>query len=141
MTHVPFRSTADNANALSGGHVQFAMDIISILLPQAQSGSLRAIAVTSRERVPGAPEIPTVAETVPGFDIVAWVGMFAPAGTPRPIVDLLAAEVKRIVEVPEVADNLRAVGANAMPIPTEKFDAFVKRERDTWRELVNGLGL
>jgi tripartite-type tricarboxylate transporter receptor subunit TctC len=117
------------------------MDIISILLPQAQSGSLRAIAVTSRERVPGAPEIPTVAETVPGFDIVAWVGMFAPAGTPRPIVDLLAAEVKRIVEVPEVADNLRAVGANAMPIPTEKFDAFVKRERDTWRELVNGLGL
>ena len=60
MTHVPFRNTADNANALAGGHVQLAMDVISILLPQAQSGSLRAIAVTSKDRIPGAPEIPTV---------------------------------------------------------------------------------
>jgi tripartite-type tricarboxylate transporter receptor subunit TctC len=141
MTHVPFRNTADNANALAGGHVQLAMDVISILLPQAQSGSLRAIAVTSKERVASAPEIPTVAETINGFDIVAWVGMFAPAGTPRPIVDLLAAEVKRIVDTPEVADNLRAVGAIAMPVPTERFDAFVKRERGTWRDLIGGLAL
>jgi tripartite-type tricarboxylate transporter receptor subunit TctC len=141
MTHVPFRNTADNANALAGGHVQLAMDVISILLPQAQSGSLRAIAVTSKERVASASEIPTVAETINGFDIVAWVGMFAPAGTPRPIVDLLAAEVKRIVDTPEVADNLRAVGAIAMPVPTERFDAFVKRERGTWRDLIGGLAL
>jgi tripartite-type tricarboxylate transporter receptor subunit TctC len=141
MTHVPFRNTADNANALAGGHVQLAMDVISILLPQAQSGSLRAIAVTSKDRIPGAPEIPTVAETINGFEIVAWVGMLAPAGTPRPVVDLLAAEVKRIVHTPDVADNLRAVGAIAMPVPTEQFDAFVKRERGTWRDLINGLKL
>jgi tripartite-type tricarboxylate transporter receptor subunit TctC len=141
MTHVPFRNTADNANALSGGHVQLAMDVISILLPQAQSGSLRAIAVTSKQRIPGAPEIPTVAETIGAFEVVAWVGMLAPAGTPRPIVDLLAAEVKRIVELPEVADNLRAVGAVARPVPTEQFDAFIKSERNMWRELINGLGL
>jgi tripartite-type tricarboxylate transporter receptor subunit TctC len=141
MTHVPFRNTADNANALAGGHVQLAMDVISILLPQAQSGSLRAIAVTSKERVASAPEIPAVAETINGFDIVAWVGMFAPAGTPRPVVDLLAAEVKRIVDTPEVADNLRAVGAIAIPVPTERFDAFVKRERGTWRDLISGLAL
>jgi tripartite-type tricarboxylate transporter receptor subunit TctC len=141
MTHVPFRNTADNANALAGGHVQLAMDVISILLPQAQSGSLRAIAVTSKDRIPGAPEIPTVAETINGFEIVAWVGMLAPAGTPRPVVDLLAAEVKRIVQTPEVADNLRAVGAIAMPVPTEQFDAFVKRERGTWRDLISGLKL
>ena len=141
MTHVPFRNTADNANALAGGHVQLAMDVISILLPQAQSGSLRAIAVTSKDRIPGAPEIPTVAETINGFEIVAWVGMLAPAGTPRPVVDLLAADVKRIVQMPEVADNLRAVGAIAMPVPTEQFDAFVKRERGTWRDLISGLKL
>ena len=141
MTHVPFRNTADNANALAGGHVQLAMDVISILLPQAQSGSLRAIAVTSKERVASALEIPTVAETINGFDIVAWVGMFAPAGAPRPVVDLLAAEVKRIVDTPEVADNLRAVGAIAVPVPTERFDAFVKRERGTWRDLISGLAL
>jgi tripartite-type tricarboxylate transporter receptor subunit TctC len=141
MTHVPFRNTADNANALAGGHVQLAMDVISILLPQAQSGSLRAIAVTSKDRIPGGPEIPTVAETINGFEIVAWVGMLAPAGTPRPVVDLLAADVKRIVQMPEVADNLRAVGAIAMPVPTEQFDAFVKRERGTWRDLISGLKL
>jgi tripartite-type tricarboxylate transporter receptor subunit TctC len=141
MTHVPFRNTAANANALAGGHVQLAMDVISILLPQAQSGSLRAIAVTSKDRIPGAPEIPTVAETINAFEIVAWVGMLAPAGTPRPVVDLLAADVKRIVQTPEVADNLRAVGAIAMPVPTEQFDAFVKRERGTWRDLISGLKL
>jgi tripartite-type tricarboxylate transporter receptor subunit TctC len=141
MTHVPFRNTADNANALAGGHVQLAMDVISILLPQAQSGSLRAIAVTSKERVPGAPEIPTVAETIGGFEVVAWVGMLAPAGTPRPVVDQLAAEVRRITELPEVADNLRAVGAVGRPVPTEQFDAFIRGERGMWRELINGLGL
>ena len=141
MTHVPFRNTADNANALAGGHVQLAMDVISILPPQAQSGSLRAIAVTSKERIASGPEIPTVAETITGFEIVAWVGMLAPAGTPRPIVDLLAAEVKRIVHTPEVADNPRAVGAIAMPVPTERVDVVVRRERGTWRDLISGLGL
>jgi tripartite-type tricarboxylate transporter receptor subunit TctC len=141
MTHVPFRNTADNANALAGGHVQLAMDIISILLPQAQNGTLRAIAVTSKQRIPGAPEIPTVAETIGGFEVIAWVGMLAPAGTPRPIVETLAAEVRRIVETPEVADNLRSVGVIAMPVPTEKFDAFLRTERGMWREVISGLGM
>lgn len=141
MTHIPFRSTGDNANSLAGGHTQLAMDHISILLPHAQSGTVRAIAVTSKERLPGAPEIPTVDETIKDFEIIAWIGMLAPTGTPRPIVEKLAAEVRRIVETPEVAANLKAVGAIALPTPTEKFAAYVDRERKMWREVIRDLGM
>ena len=141
MTHVPFRSTGDNANSLAGGHTQLAMDHISIMLPQAQNGTVRPIAVTTRERIAGAREIATVAETIEDFEIVAWIGMLAPVGTPRSIVDTLAAEVKRIVELPDVAENLRSTGAIASPLPTEKFDAFIMRERAMWRDVIRSLGL
>ena len=141
MTHVPFRSTGDNANSLAGGHVQLAMDIISVLLPQAKAGILRAIAVTSKDRVASAPDIPTVGETLPGFEVVAWVGMLAPAATPRPVVDTLAAEVKRILALPEVAKSLDSVGAVPAPTTPEEFAAFLKTERATWGNVIKGLGL
>jgi len=141
MTHVPFRSTGDNANSLAGGHVQLAMDIISVLLPQAKAGTLRAIAVTSRERVAGAPDIPTVGETLAGFEVVAWVGMMAPAATPRPIVDRLAAEVKRILALPDVNANLDSVGGVAATTSPEGFGAFLKEERERWEGVIKGLGL
>ncbi len=141
MTHVPFRSTGDNANSLAGGHVQLAMDIISVLLPQAKAGTLRAIAVTSRERVAGAPDIPTVGETLAGFEVVAWVGMMAPAATPRPIVDKLAAEVKRILALPDVNANLDSVGGVAATTSPEGFGAFLKEERERWEGVIKGLGL
>lgn len=141
MTHVPYRSTGDNANSLAGGHVQLAMDIISVLLPQAKAGIIRAIAVTTKERVASAPEIPTVAETLPGFEVVAWVGMLAPAGTPRPILDALAAEVKRILALPDVAKNLDSVGAVPAATTPEEFAAFLKTERATWGNVIKGLGL
>jgi tripartite-type tricarboxylate transporter receptor subunit TctC len=141
MTHVPFRSTGDNANSLAGGHVQLAMDIISVMLPQAKAGTMRAIAVTSRERVASAPDIPTVGETLKGFEVVAWIGMMAPAGTPRPIVDKLAAEVKRILALPDVTANLDSVGAVAAATSPEEFGAFLKDEHGRWEGVIEGLGL
>jgi tripartite-type tricarboxylate transporter receptor subunit TctC len=141
MTHVPFRGTGDNAGSLAGGHVQLAMDTISVLLPLTRGGSIRAIAVTSRERVTSAPDIPTVGETVKGFEVVPWVGMFAPAGTPRAIIDKLASEVKRIVALPEVATNLESVGAVAAPSTPEEFGAFLKDEHVRWKAVIERLGL
>jgi tripartite-type tricarboxylate transporter receptor subunit TctC len=141
MTHVPFRSTGDNANSLAGGHVQLAMDIISVLLPQAKAGTVRAIAVTSRERVASAPDIPTVGEAISGFEVVAWIGMMAPAGTPRPIVDTLAREVKRILALPEVAANLDSAGGVAAATTPEELGAFLKDERDRWEGVIKALGL
>ena len=141
MTHVPFRGAGDNANAIAGGHVQLAMDIISVLLPQARAGTMRAIAVTSRERVASAPDIPTVGETLKGFEVVAWVGMMAPAGTPRPVVETLATEVKRIVALPEVKASLDAVGGVAAATTPGDFGTFLKEERARWEVVIKGLGL
>ena len=141
MTHVPFRGAGDNANAIAGGHVQLAMDIISVLLPQARAGTIRAIAVTSRERVPSAPDIPTVSETLKGFEVVAWIGMMAPARTPRPIVDKLAAELRRVLARPEVKENLDAVGGVAAATTPEEFGAFLTDEHTRWEAVIKGLGL
>jgi tripartite-type tricarboxylate transporter receptor subunit TctC len=141
MTHVPFRSTGDNANNLTGGHVQLAMDIISVLLPQAKAGTMRAIAVTGRDRVASAPDIPTVGETLKGFEVVAWIGMMAPVGTPRPIVDRLAGEVRRILALPDVKTNLDSVGGVAATTSPEEFGAFLKEERERWEGVIKGLGL
>ena len=141
MTHVPFRGAGDNANAIAGGHVQLAMDIISVLLPQARAGTMRAIAVTSRERVVSAPDIPTVGETLKDFEVVAWVGMMAPAGTPRPVVEALAAEVKRIVALPDVTANLDSVGGVAAATTPEEFGAFLQEEHARWEVVIKGLGL
>jgi tripartite-type tricarboxylate transporter receptor subunit TctC len=141
MTHVPFRGAGDNAAAIAGGHVQLAMDIISVLLPQARAGTMRAIAVTSRERVASAPDIPTVGETLKGFEVVAWVGMMAPAGTPRPVVETLAAEVRRIVALPEVKANLDSVGGVAAATTPEEFAGFLKEEHQRWEVVIKGLGL
>lgn len=141
MTHVPFRGAGDNANAIAGGHVQLAMDIISVLLPQARAGTIRAIAVTSRERLVSAPDIPTVSETLKGFEVVAWIGMMAPARTPRQIVDKLAAEVRRILARPEVRANLGAVGAVAAATTPDEFGAFLTDEHARWEVVIKELGL
>jgi tripartite-type tricarboxylate transporter receptor subunit TctC len=87
MTHVPYRSSGDIMNALAGGHIDLAFDNMTLAWPQAQGGTVRAIAVTSKDRSPTAPDVPAIAETFPGFDVATWHGLFAPAGTPRAIVD------------------------------------------------------
>jgi tripartite-type tricarboxylate transporter receptor subunit TctC len=141
MTHVPFRSTGDNATNLAGDHVQLAMDIISVLLPLARAGTVRPIAVSSRERVASAPDIPTIGETLKEFEVVAWIGMMAPKGTPRPIVDKLAAEVKRILALPDVKANLETAGGIGAPSTPEAFGAFLTAEQARWKPVISKLGL
>ena len=141
ITHVPFRGAGDNANAVAGGHVQLAMDIISVLLPQARAGTIRAIAVTSRERLASAPDIPTVSETLKDFEVVAWIGMMAPAQTPRLIVDKLAGEVARILARPDVKANLDAVGGVGAATTPDQFGAFLTDEHARWEVVIKGLGL
>jgi tripartite-type tricarboxylate transporter receptor subunit TctC len=106
MTHVPFRSSGDIMNNLTGGHINLAFDNATLAWPQVQAGRLRALAVTSLTRAPFAPDLPPVADTIPGFEATSWHGVFAPAGTPKPIVDKMAAEMKRILELPDVKEKL-----------------------------------
>jgi tripartite-type tricarboxylate transporter receptor subunit TctC len=141
MTHVPFRSTSDELNSMIGGHIDLAIDSMTTMWPQAQSGAIRAIAVTSAERNPTAPDLPTIGETLKGYAVTGWQGLFAPAGTPRPIVDKIAAEVKRIFELPEVVTALKNVGGEPAPMTPDRFAEFVRSERPKWKEVVQASGV
>jgi tripartite-type tricarboxylate transporter receptor subunit TctC len=140
MTHVPFRSSGDIMNNLTGGHINLAFDNITLAWPQVKAGRLRALAVSSTARSEIAPEVPTVAETIPGFDATSWHGVFAPAGTPKAIVDAMAAEMKRILELPDVKDKLFEIGAIAAPMTPEEFGKFIDAERTKWAEVVKASG-
>jgi tripartite-type tricarboxylate transporter receptor subunit TctC len=136
MTHIPFRSTGEVVNSMLGGSIDLGIDSMTTTISFAQSGALRALAVTTPQRNRSAPELPTIAETLPGYEATAWQGLFAPAGTPRPIVDRLAGAVKAILERPDVTAQLTAVGAEPAPLPPDEFVAFGRAERAKWKEVV-----
>jgi tripartite-type tricarboxylate transporter receptor subunit TctC len=140
MTHVPYRSSGEVMQNVTAGHVDLAFDNMTLAWPQAQSGNVRALAVTSLERSPTAPNIPTMDETFKGFEATSWHGLFAPAGTPKPIVDKLAAEVKRILDIPENKEKLMQIGAVASPMTPDEFTAFIATERAKWEPVVVASG-
>jgi len=140
MTHVPYKSTTDVVNSMLGGHIDLAIDSMTTVWPQAKQGLVRAIGVSTPKR--SAPDVPAIAETVKGFEAVAWQGLFAPAGTPKPVVDKLAAEAKRIWALPEVKKALDNVGADsALSDSPEAFAAFTRAERRKWAEVVKAAGV
>jgi tripartite-type tricarboxylate transporter receptor subunit TctC len=140
MTHVPFRSTGEVMNSMIGGHIDLAIDSMTTAWPHARAGTVRAIAVTTPQRSTTAPDLPTIGETVPGFQATAWQGLFTPAGTPRAVLDKLAAEAKRILELAEVAAQLKDLGAQPAPSGPEQFADFLKSERAKWQEVVKASG-
>ena len=141
MTHVPFRSTTDELTSMVNGSIDLAIDSMTTLWPQAEAGTIRALAVTSETRVSSAPDVPTIGETLNGFSVAGWQGLFAPAGTPRPIVDKIAAEVKRVFELPDVVAVLTKVGGQPAPMSPDAFAAFIASERPKWREVVKASGV
>ena len=136
MTHVPFRSSQDIVNGLIGGHIDLAFDNMTIAWPQAQGGTVRALAVTSPERSQQAPEIPTVAETLPGFDGPIWIGMMAPTGTPKDIVERMNREVTRVMTSPAAREWQTKLGSEPMPMTPAEFAAHVRRDIETQRKWI-----
>jgi len=141
MTHIPFRSTAEVVNSMIGGHIDLAIDSMTTTWPHAQSGSVRALAVTTPQRNGSAPELPTIGETLQGYEATAWQGLFAPAGTPRPIIDKIAAEVKRVWGLPEVVSALKNVGAEPAASTPDEFADYTRAERVRWGEVVKAAGV
>ena len=141
MTHVPYRSSNEIMNAIAGGHVDMAFDNITFAWPQAQGGTAKALAVTTKDRSPTAPDVPTIAETFPGYDIGSWHGLFAPAGAPRAIVDKLAADVKEIYSTDDVKKKLFEIGAVSAPNTPEEFTQLGREEREKYKKIVAETGL
>jgi len=141
MVHVPYKGNTLAINDLIGGQTQMMFATMPTVLPFVKSGMLRALAVSGRSRSDALAQVPTVAETLPGFDVANWIGVFAPAGTPAYIVDKLNAEVNKIMQEPAVLGRLQAEGATFSPMTPQQFGAFQRAEADKWGTLVRGLKL
>jgi tripartite-type tricarboxylate transporter receptor subunit TctC len=141
LVHIPYRGSAPAVADLIGGQVQVMMDGLPSALPHVKAGRLRALAVTSQKRSPAAPDLPTIAESgYAGFYADAWSGLFAPKGTPKPVVDKLAAETRRILALPEVRERLAGLGAEPVGSTPAEFAAHVQREIAKWAQVVKASG-
>ena len=137
LTHVPYRGLAPAMTDLLGGQIQLLFVDVSIAMPQAKAGKIKALAITSAQRSPVAPELPTVAEAgVAGYAAGTWYGMFVPAGTPEPVVRRLTSDTTRALESTEVRERLIALGAEAAPLSGESFRSYVRQELAKWGQLV-----
>jgi len=141
MTHIPYKGRATAIPDLLGGRVTMMFDNMPSSLPLVKEGKLRALGVTSAQRSPAAPEIPTIAEQgLPGFDAVSWFALFAPAGTPRPIVDKLQAEVKKILQSPEIGRKLAEIGLDVVASTPDELAAYQRTEITKWAKVVKDSG-
>jgi tripartite-type tricarboxylate transporter receptor subunit TctC len=133
--HVPYRSSGELMTALMSGDVQMAFDNLSSGMPHVQAGRLKLLGVASPQRVAIAPDAPTVAEALPGFESLTWGVLFAPAGTPRPIIERLNREVNAVLQSPEVATRFAELGITNRPMTPEEVAAFVAAETRRWGEV------
>ena len=141
MTHVPYRGSAPALTDLMGGQVQLMFDNLPSSLPHIKAGKLRAIAVTSAQRAPALPNIPTIAESgLPGFEASSWFGLLAPAGTPAAIVARINADVNQWLQTPEAKEKLLAQGAAPAGGTPEQFAAHIRAETEKWAKVVKASG-
>jgi tripartite-type tricarboxylate transporter receptor subunit TctC len=141
IVHVPYRGGAQAITDLIGGQVQMMIDVMPNAYPQVQGGRVRGLAVATRHRFPGAPELPTIAESgLPGFEASAWDGIFVPAGTPAAIVERLNAAIRQALDDPEVGATLRARGARPVPGTPEAFAQFIAASVEKWALAVRSSG-
>ena len=140
MTHVPYKGNVPAITDLLAGQTSLLFATMPTVLPHAKTGKLRALATIGAERSRAAAELPTVAETLPGFEVNNWIGLFAPAGTPTPIVQRWNAEVLRIMQLAEIQARLPVEGARFAPNSPEQFAQFVKSEIAKWASVVKASG-
>lgn len=136
IVHVPYTGSAPAITALLGSHVDLIFDTIPSIWPSVQSGKLKALGVASLQRTPTAPEIPAIAETLPGFDVGSWEGILAPAGTPAPVVAKIADEIKRVAAEPSFVQSLLKLGALATSNTPEEFARFINSDYAKWQRVV-----
>ncbi len=140
--HVPYKGSGPAVADVVGGQVKVMMDNMSSSLPHVKSGRLRALAVTSRTRFAGAPDIPTLSESaVEGYEATNWVGLFAPAGMPTAIADRLNAEFAKAAFAPEVARRLNELGATPVAPKPEQIAEQVRKESEQWAGIIRRAGI
>jgi len=141
MVHVPYKGSAPALSDLMTGQVGIMFDTTLSAMPFVRAGKLKALGVTSSQRTPAAPDVPTIAESgLPGYEVFAWNGVFVPAGTPKPIVAQLNEEIRKAMQLPQVRDKFSAQGFAASWNTPDQFGVFVRTEVDKWARTVKASG-
>jgi len=136
IVHIPYKGNVPAITDLLGGQTAMIFATMPTVLPHVRAGKLRAIAVLGTARAPALPDVPTVAESVPGFEVSNWIGLFGPAGMSPAIVARLNAEVQKIMRSPEIEKRLETEGAKFVPMSPEQFAAFQKAEMSKWAKTI-----
>ena len=136
ITHLPYRGSGPGVTAVMGGEASFMMPAAPSALPAIRSGRVRAIAVTGVKRHPDFPDLPTVAETFPGYDVTSWYGLSAPAGTPQAVIDVISAALRKALANPDTVKGLMAAGMEPASSTPEEFQAFIKAEIEKWTKVI-----
>ena len=141
IVHVPYKGNAGAINDLLAGRVQMFFSNLVTAMPHARAGKLRAIAVTTKKRSPQAPEVPAIAEGgLPSYEVTNWIGLFAPAGTPRTIVARLNREIVTVLSASEMKERFRTQGVDLVSSTPEEFGAFIRAEISKWSRVVKESG-
>jgi tripartite-type tricarboxylate transporter receptor subunit TctC len=142
MTHIPYKGIAPAITAQLANEVQMSLTPIAVGMPHARAGRLRALAAAGLKRSVAIPEVPTIDESgLPGFEVIGWWGMLAPAKTPRPVVLLLNREVRAVLDVPEVKKSLVDQGMDPAGGTPEEFGALIRADMDKWGDVGKRLGV
>ncbi len=142
LVHVPYKGGGPAIVDVVAGQVPVTFGTAASVSPHTRTGRLRGLAITGSQRSTLLPDLPTIAESgLPGYEMLNWLGLFAPAATPRAVVDRLGNEAIRIVRLPEVRNRLNAQGAEPSPLGTDEFAPFVQREIEKWAKVVTATGM
>ena len=140
IQHVPYKGGAQAITDVMGGQVAMMIDVMPNVYPHIKSGKVRALAISTVARSPAAPDLPTIAESVPGFEVTAWDAVFAPPGTPKPIVDRLNAAVRKALDDPAIKETLLARGTVTVAGTPDDLARFVTSENARWGKVVKQIG-
>ena len=142
IVHIPYKGSGLSLVDLMGGHVPLLMAALPGALPHIKSGKIRAIAVTSMQRSPAMPEVPTMAESgIPGYDVKHWFGVLAPAGTDRRTLERLHGEFVAVLRMPDVVDAFAKAGADPLSNTPREFDAYLRSEIARWTKVIRAAGV
>jgi tripartite-type tricarboxylate transporter receptor subunit TctC len=141
IVHVPYKGSSGARTDILGGQVQMMFDAITTMAPNVRAGKLKALGTSGKQRSTVLPEVPTISEAgVPGYDAVIWLGIMAPAGTPKAIVDRLNAEITRALNAPETRQAWQQQGAVPMSMSPEEFGRFLRDDIEKWAHMVKVSG-
>ena len=136
LVHIPYKGTAPALTDLLGGQVDMMCDNLGVSLPHVRSGKLKALAVASKNRFPGLPDVPALGETLPGFESIAWFGIVAPPRTPGPIVEKIAAGVREAIKLPDVQKRLAELSAEPSGMTPAEMASFMRQEVERWAMVI-----